>query len=93
MKKKTKKEKVYNVKIVEDNTKTIVTKVQVILVIFLMIGIYLIFNGSVLLEAWNSEDISFIDTLIETSKELVYSTSFSFVIIIANALAFRRKKY
>ena len=89
---KKKTEKVYNVRVVEDKTKPSITKVHVITVLILMLGMYLFFDGKSLIEALNSEEISFIDTFKETLKELIYSTSFSFVIIVANALAFKSKK-
>lgn len=86
-----KKETVYNVRIVEDKSKEPLGLKSVLLIIFMVFGVYLLFNGKDLADALIN-DGSFLGVLKETGKELVYATGLTFVVYIANSIAFFPKK-
>ena len=88
------KEKVYNVRIVEDQTKESLSLKQVVSILLLSIGIYIALNGKILYSAIFIDN-NFWDVFTETFKELVYSSFASFVVFIvvsASNVAIKKKK-
>ena len=90
----TKKEVVYNVRIVEDKTKKSFKLVQIISIIIFTLMIYLVLNGN---ELYISivKDKNFWDVFRKTVKELIYATGFSFLVFIVlfiSDIANKKKK-
>ena len=86
-----KKDKVYNVRIVEDETNKPMGIIGILFVLIMTLGIYLLFNGK---ELWIAffEEGNFMEVLSETGKELIYSTGLTFVALIVNSIAYLFKK-
>ena len=88
------KNMIYNVRIVEDQTKESLSLKQVLSILILSLVIYFIFNAKTLYESIYVFN-NFWDVFTETFKELIYSTGFSivvfFVVSISN-VAIKRKK-
>ena len=85
------KNMIYNVRIVEDTSKQSVGLSGILFIVFMVVGIYLLFNGKELIEILvNKGDVySFIK---ETGKEIIYATGLTFVAFIGNSIASLFKK-
>ena len=82
--------KTYKVKIVEDSTSSSLNKKQVLLVVLSALAIYLIFEFANLYSSINEGN--FWDVFSSSFKELIYSTSFSFLVFIVSNIDFTKKK-
>ena len=71
------KPKVKDVRIVDDTTKPKVGKRHILLIIGLFVAIYVFLNAKVLYLAYEKGNLSTV--FLETSKEIIYSTGFTFL--------------
>lgn len=74
-----KKEKIYNVRIVEDSTKKSLSKKEFLATIILSLSFYVFFNLKELMESIFI-NYNFWDVFTETFKQLIYSSALSVVI-------------
>ena len=85
------KNHVFNVRMVEDKTAVDYNASVIILVLFLILGFFVVFNYYDFIECIKN-DGNVIEFLLSRLKELAYASGFGFLIVFANSIVFRRKK-